>query len=44
MILFLQEWVTTELDHLISNTVSTQEVPDRLCDQNDNLTMELARW
>lgn len=38
MVFFLQERVTVELDHLVSNTVRTKEVTDGLRDQNDNLT------
>ena len=38
MVFFLQERITPELDHLVSNTIRTEEVPDSLCDQNDDLT------
>jgi len=42
VIFFLQERVTTELDHLIGNAVRTQEVSDSLRDQNNDLTRGLA--
>ena len=38
MVFFLQEWITAELNHLISNTIRTKEVSDGLRDQNDDLT------
>jgi len=38
MVLFLQEGITAELNHLVSNTICTEEVSDSLRDQNDDLT------
>lgn len=42
MVLFLQERVTVELNHLICDAVRAQEVSDSLRDENDDLTRGLA--